>query len=66
MKGKVWGPTSQHEAVSEVKRAYNWAIEEGYTALNPLATVKKAPRKRRGNLYSAFNPFWTNFRTAAI
>lgn len=53
MEGKHWGSTSQHDAVSIVKRAYNWAIEEGYIAFNPIAQVKKAPKKRRNIFYSS-------------
>lgn len=52
MEGKAWGSTSQHDAVSIVKRAYNWAMEEGYIAYNPIAQVKKAPKKRRDIFYS--------------
>ena len=63
MEGKDWGSTSQHDAVSVVKRAYNWAMEEGYIAFNPIAQVRKAPKKRRDIFYSADQ--WAKIREQA-
>ena len=52
LEGKRWGSTTQNDAVSIIKRAYNWALEEGYIAYSPIAKVRKATRKRRDIFYS--------------
>jgi integrase len=47
----------------EVKRAFNWATEEGYFTYNPIAQVRKPPAKRRDIFYTAKQ--WETIRNAA-
>lgn len=44
---KAWGSTTQHQAISCVKRALNWAVDEGLLTDNPLKRVRKPPMQRR-------------------
>lgn len=47
LKGKSWNSTSRNRAVSCVKRALNWCVQEGLLADNPLKAVKKDRMLRR-------------------
>jgi integrase len=42
-----WGPSTRRGAVTAVKRALNWAADEGLIPANPLKQVKKPPARRR-------------------
>ncbi|APZ95845.1 tyrosine-type recombinase/integrase [Fuerstiella marisgermanici] len=44
--------TSQNDAISVVKRMFNWAIEQEYLEANPLHGIKKPPRRRRDIVYT--------------
>jgi integrase len=39
-----WGPTRRHDAVAALKAALNWAVREGYLAVNPIAAMRKPTR----------------------
>lgn len=42
-----WGATTRHDCVQDLKRVFNWAIDEGRILTNPIAsmkTTKGAPR----------------------
>lgn len=43
-------PTTQHHAVRRVKRVFNWALDQGLIASNPLRRVK-APTPRSRDCY---------------
>jgi hypothetical protein len=38
---KGYNATSQNRAISAIKRAFNWAVEEEYIVRNPVAHVRK-------------------------
>ena len=42
-----WGQSTRRCAITAVKRALNWAVDEGRLPVNPLKTVKKPPVKHR-------------------
>jgi len=48
-----WGQSTQRGAITAVKRALNWATDEGFIAANPLKTVKKPPVKHREKILTA-------------
>ncbi len=58
-----WSSTTQNDAMGVVKRAFNWATEEGYFTYNPIAKVRKPPAKRRDIFYTAEQ--WEKIRSAA-
>jgi integrase len=43
----AWGQSTRRCAITAVKRALNWAADEGLLAANPLKKVQKPPVKRR-------------------
>ena len=45
--------TSQNDAISTVKRMFNWAIEQEHLESTPLEGIKKPPRKRRDIVYTS-------------
>jgi hypothetical protein len=47
-----WNSTSQRSAIGCVKRAFNWATDEGLIAGNPFNEVAKPPGKRRDIILS--------------
>lgn len=47
-----WGQTTRRCALTAVKRAFNWAVNEGYLAANPLRSVEKPPVVRRDRVVS--------------
>lgn len=44
---RAWGPNHSRGAITAVKRAYAWAVNEGHIDRNPIRGVKKPPAKRR-------------------
>jgi integrase len=48
-----WGDSTAHGAITCVKRALNWAVDEGLVDANPLRRVKRPPMKRRETVLSA-------------
>jgi integrase len=60
---KTWTSTTKNDAMGIVKRAFNWATEEGYFSYNPIARVRKPPAKRRDIFYSAEQ--WQKIRNIA-
>ena len=43
---KPWNSTTRNRAISCVKRAFNWCVEQGVLGRNPVQKMKK-PRERR-------------------
>lgn len=43
----TWGDSTRRGAISAIKRALNWSVDEGFLSVNPLKQVKKPPAKRR-------------------
>lgn len=43
----AWGQSSRAAAITCVKRAINWGVDEGYLDDSPLKKLKKPPIKRR-------------------
>jgi integrase len=41
LKDKRYNPTSQNRAISAIKRAFNWAVEEEHIAKSPVAHLRK-------------------------
>ena len=41
LKDKAYNPTSQNRAISAIKRAFNWAVEEEHIARSPVAHLRK-------------------------
>jgi integrase len=50
--GSTWGQSTRRCAVTAVKRALNWAVQEGYLDANPLRNVVKAAVRHRDTLVS--------------
>ncbi len=46
-KKKTWGPTTRNRVIGEVKRAFNWAIEQGLIESSPIKSLRKPRAKRR-------------------
>jgi integrase len=44
---ETWGNASKRAAIISVKRAFNWAVEQGLIEKNPFGTVKRPPPGRR-------------------
>lgn len=42
------GPTTRHNAIAVIKRAFNWAMKEGYIEKNPIAHYAKPTPSSRG------------------
>jgi integrase len=42
-----WGTNSRYGAISSIKRAFQWAVDEGYLEHTPLHRLKKPGLKRR-------------------
>lgn len=63
LEDKAWTSSSKNDAVSVIKRAFNWALEEGYLTYSPIAKLRKHPKKRRDVFYSADQ--WAQIRNAA-
>ena len=47
-----WGISGRRGAITAVKRAFNWAVDEGYLPHSPLKTVKRPRAKRRETILS--------------
>jgi integrase len=47
-----WGQSTQRGAITAVKRALNWAADEGLIPANPLKKVQKPPVKHRDKVLS--------------
>ena len=47
-----WGQSTRRGAITAVKRALNWATDEGLIPANPLKQVKKPPVRRRDKVLS--------------
>jgi integrase len=43
----TWNTTTKNKAVGAVKRAFNWALDQGYINLSPIARVRKPPVQNR-------------------
>jgi integrase len=44
---KTWGVSSRRGAIGSVKRAFNWALDEGYIHHSPVAKLRKPKAKHR-------------------
>jgi hypothetical protein len=49
---KKWNPTTRNRAISILKRALNWCVEQGVITKNPLRDMKKPRERRRETLIS--------------
>jgi integrase len=45
--GKEWNATTRNRAISILKRALNWCVEQGVISKNPIAAMKKPRELRR-------------------
>lgn len=43
----TWGANSHRAAIASVKRACNWAVDEGYISHSPIARLRKPKAKHR-------------------
>jgi integrase len=48
-----WGPTSRHNAVTAIKRMYNWARRAGHVDANPIADLERPTPERREEILTA-------------
>lgn len=46
-RGAAWSPSTQRGAITAVKRAWAWALDEGHLERNPLARIKRPKMGRR-------------------
>lgn len=44
---QTWGASSRRGAITALKRAFNWAIQQGYLEHSPIATIQKPRETRR-------------------
>jgi integrase len=51
--GQTWNSTTKNKAVGAVKRAFNWAVDQGHINLSPIARVKKPPVRNREIIITA-------------
>jgi integrase len=51
--GNDWNPTTCNRAISLVKRALNWCVEQGVLTRNPLRDMKKPRERRRDKILTA-------------
>ncbi len=51
--GNDWNPTTCNRAISLVKRALNWCVEQGVLTRNPLRDMKKPRERRREKILTA-------------
>ncbi|MBT4868311.1 MAG: tyrosine-type recombinase/integrase [Planctomycetaceae bacterium] len=42
-----WGDSGRRGAITSLKRAFQWALDEGYIDRSPVASIKKPPTPRR-------------------
>lgn len=47
-----WKAGSRRGAISAVKRAFQWGVQEGYLDYSPIGAMKKPPRRRRETILS--------------
>ena len=52
MEGFDCTSTSQNDAISVAQRMFNWAIEQQYLSVSPIARISKPKRKRREVVYT--------------
>jgi integrase len=50
---KQWNPTTRNRAISNVKRALNWCVEQGVMTRNPIKDMKKPRERRRETVLSS-------------
>jgi integrase len=51
-KKKTWGPTTRNRVIGDVKQVFNWAVDQGLIANNPVRSLKKPPLNRRERILS--------------
>ena len=51
-KKTTWGPTTRNRIIGIIKRAFNWAVDQGLLDQNPLRRLKKPPSLRRERILS--------------
>lgn len=51
--GHAWNPSSQRAAITCVKRAFNFATDQGFIERNPVKNVKKPPVVRRETILAS-------------
>lgn len=49
---RQWGTNSRRTAMATVKRAFQWAVQEGYLPYSPIAALKKPSGERRESVLS--------------
>jgi len=49
----TWGANSRRAAIASVKRAFNWAVDEGYIPHSPVARLSKPKAKHRETILTA-------------
>lgn len=50
---RKWGPTTRNKVIGTLKQAFNWAVDQGLIADNPIRRLRKpAPRRRERILTS--------------
>ena len=49
----TWGANSRRAAIASIKRAFNWAVDEGYIPHSPVARLRKPKAKHRETILTA-------------
>ena len=50
---KTWGPTTRNRVIGEVKQVFNWSVDQGLIASNPIRSMKKPTANRRERILSS-------------
>jgi site-specific recombinase XerD len=53
MAKRKWGPTTRNKVIGTLKQAFNWAVDQGIIADNPIRKLKKPTPKRRKRILTA-------------
>jgi integrase len=52
-KKPTWGPTTRNRIIGIIKRAFNWAVDQGLLEHSPLRRLSKPPSQRRERILSS-------------
>ena len=50
---KTWNCTTRNKVIGVIKQVFNWSVEQGLIAENPVRSLKKPQQKRRDRTVSA-------------
>ena len=56
--------TTKHNVISIVQRMFNWAVEQQYLSVSPIAKIRKPKSSRRNIVYTLEQ--WAKIKTHAV